>query len=663
MTTSQLRQAHIAPEPQDADAALEQALEALLAHQREDGHWLYELEADATISAEYVLLVHYLGETPDSLLEARIARYLRRIQNEDGSWPLFAHGKADVSASVKAYFALKMIGDPVDAEHMVRARKSILAQGGAEASNVFTRTLLALFGVMPWKTVPMMPVELMLLPIWFPIHVSKVSYWSRTVLVPLLVLNSLRPQARNPRGVGIDELFGRPRGLMRLPRKAPHQQASWFYFFSGVDFMLRVCEPLIPNALRKRAVARAEEFVRERLNGESGLGAIFPAMVNAVLMLDVLGVPRDDPAMLSARKSIDHLLVVRDDEAYCQPCHSPVWDTALACHALLEVGGTRATSAAARGLAWLRPLQVLDLYGDWAVRRPQLRPGGWAFQYANAHYPDVDDTAVVVMALHRAAETLDGKLRVAGEAIPVDEGLARAVEWVEGMQSSNGGWGAFEPDSTHFHLNHIPFADHGALLDPPTVDVSARCLSMLAQLEGGVKGAKAQAALDYILAEQEANGSWFGRWGTNYIYGTWSALCGLNAAGLPAQAPAMRSAAAWLISIQNEDGGWGESGDSYRLDYSGHMAAPSTPSQTAWALLGLMAAGETGHEAVARGIDYLIRTQQADGNWEEEYFTAVGFPRVFYLKYHGYSRYFPLWALARYCNLRQDASDVTAWGM
>jgi squalene-hopene/tetraprenyl-beta-curcumene cyclase len=660
---SALPQAPVQALALDADGACARALEDLLAHQREDGHWLFELEADATISAEYVLLVHYLGEPPDLALEARLARYLRRIQNKDGSWPLFTGGQGDVSASVKSYFALKMAGDDPDAEHMQRARAAILAQGGAERCNVFTRTLLALFGVMPWQAVPVMPVELMLLPRWFPFHLSKVSYWSRTVLVPLLVLNSLRPLARNPRAIRIDELFARPGRPARLPGRAAHQRRLWFGVFRGLDAVLRVTESRFPQRWRQRAIDRAEQFVRERVNGEQGLGAIFPAMVNAVMMFDVLGVPRSDPTMACARAAIDRLLVVREDEAYCQPCFSPVWDTALACHALLEAGGPKASDAAARALAWLRPLQVLDQYGDWALRRPRLRPGGWAFQYENAYYPDVDDTAVVVMALHRRAAASAAGERGEDGALPDGDAIARAVEWVVGMQGANGGWGAFEPDNTHFHLNNIPFADHGALLDPPTADVSARCLSMLAQVEGSANTAAAQAALRYLLAEQESNGSWFGRWGTNYIYGTWSALCALNAAAWPANAPAMRRAVDWLLGIQNEDGGWGEAGDSYRIDYNGHEPAPSTASQTAWALLGLMAAGAAGSDAVARGVHYLVRSQQADGSWPEQHFTAVGFPRVFYLRYHGYAHYFPLWALARYRNCRRDEAGALKWGM
>jgi squalene-hopene/tetraprenyl-beta-curcumene cyclase len=643
------------------DRAVDRAVDALLAKQQHDGHWVFELEADATIPSEYVLLVHYLGEAPDVALEARIARYLLRTQNADGGWPLFHEGDSDVSATVKAYFALKMIGHAPDSEPMQRARACVHALGGAEASNVFTRTLLALYGAIPWQAVPMMPVEIMLLPLWFPFHLSKVSYWARTVIVPLLVLNSLRPRARNPRGIGIEELFVRPSRTARMPSKAAHQGWLWYRAFRGLDAIVRAAEPLMPKRSRQRAIDAAQRFVRERLNGDDGLGAIFPAMANAVMMFDVLGVPRTDPEVARARAAIDRLLVVHGDEAYCQPCLSPVWDTSLAAHALLEAGGTRAAAAARRGLDWLLPLQVLDVRGDWVVRRPNVRPGGWAFQYANPHYPDVDDTAVVALAFDRAARdtaaAATGSDRVA-------EALARAKEWVVGMQSSDGGWGAFEPENTHLYLNNIPFADHGALLDPPTADVSARCLSMLAQM-GEMPGNSpaAASALRYLLAEQMPDGSWFGRWGMNYIYGTWSALCGLNAAGMPHGAPEMRRAAAWLVSIQNEDGGWGEDGSSYRLHYRGYEIAPSVASQTAWALLALMAAGETDHPAVARGVDYLLRTQADDGFWPEPRFTAVGFPRVFYLRYHGYAKFFPLWALARFRNLTRDGLRATPWGM
>jgi len=638
------------------EASIAAATDALLAAQKPDGHWVYELEADATIPAEYVLLVHYLGETADLELERKIARYLRRIQLPGGGWPLFTDGAMDVSASVKAYFALKMIGDPVDADHMVRARDAILAAGGAEASNVFTRILLALFGVVSWYAVPMMPVEIMLLPAWFPFHLSKVSYWARTVIVPLLVLNAKRPRARNPRGVRIDELFRGAPVTVGVPRRAPHQSKGWFSFFRAVDGVLRFVDPLFPAYLRQRAIDAAVAFVDERLNGEDGLGAIFPAMANSVMMYDVLGYPADHPHRAIARQSLDRLLVIHDDEAYCQPCVSPVWDTSLAAHALLETGDARAEAAARRGLDWLRPLQILDVRGDWISRRPDVRPGGWAFQYANPHYPDVDDTAVVAMAMHRA-DVLD-------QSGTYGDAIARAREWVVGMQSSDGGWGAFEPENTQYYLNNIPFSDHGALLDPPTADVSGRCLSMLAQI-GELPGASepARRAYDYLLDEQEADGSWYGRWGMNYIYGTWSALCALNAAGLSHADPRMKRAAQWLVAIQNEDGGWGEDGTSYKLDYRGYEPAPSTASQTAWALLGLMAAGAVDLPAVARGISYLHATQREHGLWDEERFTATGFPRVFYLRYHGYRKFFPLWALARYRNLKRAGTNRVTVGM
>ncbi|BAN24742.1 squalene--hopene cyclase [Caballeronia insecticola] len=639
------------------ETAVNKATDALLAAQHPDGYWLYELEADATIPAEYVLLVHYLGETADEKLEAKIGRYLRRIQREDGGWPLFTDGAMDVSATVKAYFALKMIGDSPDAEHMQRARGAILAAGGAEKVNVFTRILLALFGVVSWRAVPMMPVEIMRLPMWFPFHLSKVSYWARTVIVPLLVLNAKRPRARNPRGVRIDEVFTNPPVNAGMPARSGHQKRGWFALFRVVDAVLRAADPLFPKAGRERAINEAVRFVDERLNGEDGLGAIFPAMANSVMMYDVLGYPPEHPNRAIARKSLDKLLIVDeadDGEAYCQPCLSPVWDTSLAAHALLETGMPKARAAVSRGLEWLLPLQILDVRGDWVSRRPNVRPGGWAFQFANPHYPDVDDTAVVAMAMERAD-------RENGTAM-YGESIARAREWVVGMQSSDGGWGAFEPENTQFYLNNIPFSDHGALLDPPTVDVSARCLSMLAQLgETSANSEPARRAYDYIVKDQERDGSWYGRWGMNYIYGTWSAMCALNAAGVAPTDSRMKRAADWLIGIQNADGGWGEDGDSYKLDYRGYEQAPSTASQTAWALLGLMAAGLVEHPAVARGVGYLTRTQQDHGLWDETRFTATGFPRVFYLRYHGYRKFFPLWALARYRNLtREGITRVSA---
>jgi squalene-hopene/tetraprenyl-beta-curcumene cyclase len=374
------------------------------------------------------------------------------------------------------------------------------------------------------------------------------------------------------------------------------------------------------------------------------------------MMYDVLGYPPEHPDRAIARLSIEKLLAIKDDEAYCQPCLSPVWDTALVAHSLLEAGGERAVAQAYKGLEWLLPRQVLDVKGDWAEQRPNVRPGGWAFQYANPHYPDLDDTAVVVMAMDRArGHGLEDRFK---------EPMARGMEWVMGLQSKNGAWGAFDADNNYSYLNNIPFADHGALLDPPTEDVTARCVSMLAQLDPSRQNsAEMQAALRYLRETQTAEGSWYGRWGLNYIYGTWSVLCALNAAGVDHSAPEIRKAVDWLVSIQNADGGWGEDGTSYKLDYRGYEAAPSTASQTAWALLGLMAAGEVDHPAVGRGISYLLETQQSDGLWNEERYTATGFPRVFYLRYHGYRKFFPLWALGRFRNLRSGNSRKVAYGM
>jgi squalene-hopene/tetraprenyl-beta-curcumene cyclase len=645
-----------------SDSALEDRIEraarALLDRQQSDGHWAFELEADATIPAEYVLMRHFRGEPVDAELERKIAVYLRRIQGAHGGWPLFHQGGFDMSASVKAYFALKMIGDPIDAGHMRRAREAIRARGGAARANVFTRTLLALYGQISWRAVPMMPAEVMLLPKWFPFHLEKISYWSRTVIVPLLVLLALKPRAKNAKGVRIDELFVKPPDRARLTPRAPHQNTFWFAFFRVVDHVLRAIEPAILKRLptRQRAIKAAEAFTIEHLNGEDGIGAIFPAMVNSVLMFDVLGYPRDHPHVTIARLSIEKLLVMKEHEAYCQPCMSPVWDTALACHAMLEVGGDAVVTQVNKSLEWLKTRQILDVKGDWAAARPDVRPGGWAFQYNNAHYPDVDDTAVVAMAMDRA-QNLQGRTQYR-------EPIARAREWIFGMQSKNGGWGAFDADNNHHYLNHIPFADHGALLDPPTEDVSARCVSMLSQLGDMPKDdPRVAQAVDYLLKSQHPEGSWYGRWGMNYIYGTWSVLCALNTAGIDHKSREIRKAVDWLVKIQNADGGWGEDGASYKLDYKGYEPAPSTPSQTAWAVLGLMAAGEIDRPAVKRGIDYLSRTQGADGLWPEERFTAVGFPRIFYLRYHGYAKYFPFWAMARYRNLKRSNNPSVAYGM
>jgi squalene-hopene/tetraprenyl-beta-curcumene cyclase len=642
------------------EASIASATRALLDERQPDGHWVFELEADCTIPAEYVLLRHYLGEPVDAVLEGKIANYLRRVQGAHGGWPLVHDGEFDMSASVKAYFALKMIGESVDAPHMVRARETMRSRGGAIHSNVFTRFMLAMFEVMTWRSVPVLPVEIMLLPLWSPFHINKISYWARTTIVPLLVLAALKPRAKNVSGVGIDELFLQPPHSIGMTARAPHQSRGWFALFRVLDSVLRLTEPLFPKKFRQRAIDAAVAFIEERLNGEDGLGAIYPPIANVVMMYEVLGKPADYPPRALTRKALESLLVIGEHEAYCQPCVSPVWDTSLTCHAMLESGGEAALASAKRGMDWLLPKQVLDVKGDWAVKAPNVRPGGWAFQYNNAYYPDLDDTAVVVMAMDRSQQ--------ATRSHAYDAAISRGREWIVGMQSRDGGWAAFDVNNLEYYLNNIPFSDHGALLDPPTEDVTARCVSMLAQLGETTQNSKAVAdGVAYLRRTQLAEGSWYGRWGINYIYGTWSVLCALNAAGVSHDDPVMRKAVDWLVSIQNEDGGWGEDATSYRLNYKGFDkgtdGGSTTASQTAWALLGLMAAGEVGNPAVARGVEYLKSTQTEKGLWDEQRYTATGFPRVFYLRYHGYSKFFPLWALARYRNLSSTNSRVVGVGM
>ena len=638
------------------DDAIARATRALLAAQRPDGHFVFELEADCTIPAEYVALLAYLGEQHPER-EAAIGRYLRARQGEHGGWPLVHGGPFNMSASVKAYYALRLVGDPAGAPHMMRARDAILAHGGAGSVNVFTRILLALHGIVGWSSVPVIPVEIMLLPRWSPFDLSRVSYWTRTVLVPLFVLAACKPRARSTRGVRLDELFPQRRPRARRLARAPHQSRVLFACFCIADALLRIAEPLVPRRLRAHAIDRAVAFVLERANGEDGLGAIFPAMANAVMMFDALGYPRDAEPALTARRAIDKLLVEGASETYCQPCVSPVWDTALACHALLEVGDRACATAAGRGLAWLAKRQVRTP-GDWMAQRPHTPPGGWAFQYANAHYPDLDDTAVVVMAMDRYV-----RLPTAQQRRLLQDAIRRARAWVAGLQSRNGGFGAFDADNVSEYLNHIPFADHGALLDPPTADVTARCIGMFAQLGDPADRDIVARAVAFLERAQEHDGSWYGRWGMNYVYGTWSALCAFNAIGAGARSPAVGRAIDWLVTMQNADGGFGETAQSYELGRRDAAPAPSTPSQTAWALLALMAGGATHHAATERAVDYLVRKQGPDGFWPEPEFTATGFPRVFFLRYHGYARYFPLWALARYRTLAAMAAPRVRFGM
>ncbi|MEI8235907.1 MAG: squalene--hopene cyclase [Methylococcaceae bacterium] len=623
------------------DKAISQAQSALLELQDSQGYWVFELEADCTIPSEYIMMMHYLDDI-DENLQAKIAVYLRSRQNEDGSYPLYTGGLGEISCSVKVYYALKMAGDDIHAPHMTKLREWILSQGGAAKANVFTRITLAIFEQLPWRGVPYIPVEIMLLPKWFPFHIDKVSYWSRTVMIPLFILYTLKATAKNPHKVNVLELF------------VTHPDEEQHYFpertllnkvFLGLDRLGHITRPLIPKKAHELAIQKAHDWFVERMNGEDGLGAIFPAMLYSYEALLLLGYDKNHELVVTARKAIDKLLVISENDAYCQPCLSPVWDTGLSILALQEVQKSTPTKTTSDSLAnaytWLKSKQLLDEPGDWQISRPNVKGGGWAFQFNNPHYPDVDDTAVVAFAMTEAEN-----------AAELNDSVDQATRWIAEMQSKNGGYGAFDVDNTYYYLNEIPFADHGALLDPPTSDVSARCAMLMGKV---VKNHPEYAdaltrTIDYLRTEQEPDGSWFGRWGTNYVYGTWSVLLALEQTNLPKKDAMYTKATTWLKSVQRADGGWGEDNYSYHDTSFSAKYHFSTAFQTAWAVLALCAAGEAHSAETKAGIDFILRTQKADGVWNDKCFTAPGFPKVFYLKYHGYDKFFPLWALARYRN-------------
>jgi len=616
--------------------AITKAQHAIITDQNKDGYWCYELEADCTIPAEYIMMMHFMDEIDEDLQE-KMAVYLRRRQNDEGGWPLFYGGHTDLSCTVKVYYALKMAGDDIHEPHMKKAREKILSMGGAAKANVFTRIALALFEQIPWRGVPFIPVEIMTFPRWFPFHLQKVSYWSRTVMVPLFILCSLKAKARNPHNIDVQELFVTPPEEEKNYFKIRSVMNGFIFFLERIGFRL---EPFVPDKLRNYAIKKAERWFTERLNGEDGLGAIFPAMVNAYEALDLLGYPEDHPYRKTAKKALEKLLVVREQEAYCQPCLSPIWDTLLIAGAFQEDSRMEpeVNDSLNEAAEWLIDNQLKDEPGDWREYRPGLDGGGWPFQFKNDYYPDLDDTAFAAYVLHKI------------DMEKYKENVLRAARWLKGMQSGNGGFAAFDADNTYYYLNEIPFADHGALLDPPTADVSARCVMLFGLLTEDHPEYREpmKQCISYLFDEQESDGSWFGRWGTNYIYGTWSVLVALEAAGIPSQHPRIRKAVKWLKKKQRPDGGWGEDNWSYHDPDTRGEGGRNTSFQTAWALLGLMAAGETESEAVQKGIEYLLTSQNEQGLWDDPEFTAPGFPKVFYLKYHGYSKYFPLWALSRY---------------
>jgi len=612
----------------------------LLNRQFTDGYWHFELEADTTIPAEYILYQYFMG-TVDHDRHARLADYILNHQLDDGSWSLYESGPGNISATVKAYFVLKIIGHDPQTEYMQKAKSWIISHGGAENANVFTRTTLAIFGQLPWRTVPAMPAEIIWFPKWWIFNLTKVSYWSRCVIVPLLILLAYRPVHKFDPAIEISELFiKRPEKLKHIDKFRKGNLIRNLFIF--VDRCLKILQHLVPFWLRKITLRKCEEWVRDHMRGEGGNGAIYPAMANAVMALKVSGSGLDDPDMVRGIKAIEDLVVENEIESYVQPCVSPVWDTCLSLSALSEAGMQDHHPAIKSATDWLFDKQVF-IRGDWSDQAPDLESGGWAFQFENDSYPDVDDTSMVVMAL----------LRVGAHKHPDKrKRIAQAVNWAVGMQNSDGGWGAFDINNHHEYLNNIPFADHGALIDPSTADLTARCIEMLTML-GYERDFKPIArGLEFIKHDQKECGGWFGRWGVNYIYGTFSVLLALGLLGEDPHQPYILKAIDWLKSIQNSDGGWGEECTSYD-DATLVGKGISTASQTAWALMGLITIGEGNSESVERGVNYLIRNYEPKHGWEEKPYTGTGFPRVFYLRYHGYSYYFPIWALGLYRQFQQ----------
>ena len=635
------------------DEAIRRSQAWLLGRQHpEEGFWVADLEADTTLTSEYLMLRRFLNRV-DPERERKAVRYLQATQLPDGGWPIYYGGPSEISASVKAYFALKLSGASADEPSMVRAREAILEKGGVVATNVFTKIALALFDQYDWRGIPCMPPEIMLLPKRFYFSIHAVSYWSRTVLIPLLVVFAHRPVCRIAREQGIEELFTQPREQVRYrevpPLKKDRAWFTWRNLFITLDVVLKLYDRMPIRALRTAAVRKAADWMLDHLKGSGGLGGIYPAMANSIVALRCLGYEVDHPLVVKALREIEAFEVSevvnggqgRAETMHLQPCFSPVWDTSLLINALIEVGLPQHHPALLKAAAWLLSRQTTT-EGDWKVSAPNAEPGGWYFQFENEMYPDVDDTAVVLMAL--------AKLRMPNRDAQ-QQSIARGYRWVMAMQGSDGGWGAYDKDNNRMVFNVIPFADHRALLDPSTADLAGRCLEMLGVLGYDRTHQAAGPALEFLRREQEEDGSWYGRWGVNYIYGTWSVLTGLRMIGEDMSAPYVRAAVAWLESLQNPDGGWGESCLSY-ADPAEAGRGDSTPSQTAWAVLALLSAGVSDSISVVRGVNYLIRHQRQDGSWEEIRHTGTGFPRVFYLRYHWYCQYFPLWALAMYRNVK-----------
>ena len=627
---------------EEASEALERGRVGLLERQRPDGHFVGELEGDTILESEFILLLAFLGKLNDPRIR-RAANYLLEQQQDDGGWSNYPGGPAEISVSVKAYFALKIAGHEANEPRMRRAAAVIRELGGAEASNSFTRFYLAILGQLPFSACASVPAEIVLLPRWFFFNLYAMSAWSRTIFVPLAVVDAFKPVTTLPDRMHIRELFLEPPEKPRWPAKPTRQWFSWTNLFLGIDWCFKTLERRKLTPLRKLAVRRAVAWMRERYRNSDGVGAIFPPMVYNAIVLRCLGVPDDDSEMCWALKQIDDLCIDDGDTLRLQPCLSPVWDTTLSLIGLADAGEPADSVEVRSAVNWLLNKEVRHA-GDWAQTVRGVEPGGWFFEYRNGFYPDTDDTSMALIALARTRNHLSPECQPA---------IHRAIQWLLAMQNSDGGWAAFDRDIDNEVLTKVPFADHNAMLDPSCPDISARILESLGHYGWRVGQLPVDRAVRFILKRQEENGSWFGRWGVNYLYGTWQVLVGLQGIGFDMTAPPIRRAVRWFKDVQNADGGWGESCRSYD-DPSQAGIGPSTASQTAWAILGLIAAGEAGSEEVRAGIEYLLGTQNADGGWTEEPFTGTGFPRVFYLKYHMYPVYFPLMAIGRFLKLASN---------
>jgi squalene-hopene/tetraprenyl-beta-curcumene cyclase len=616
--------------------AIDAARRALLRRQRADGHWVGELQGDTILESEYVILLAFLGRESDDRVR-RCANYIRGQQQPDGAWPSYPGGPADVSVSTKAYLALKIAGDAVDDPHMRRARSVIRNLGGPVNCNSFTKFYLALVGQYPYRNCPSVPPELVLLPRWCPLNIYAMSSWTRTILVPLSIMAAHQPVRVLPAERGIRELFLDPPETPQPVCRPTSGRWSWTNFFLTVDRLWKRLDRWSP--LRRRAIRKAAGWMREHFQDSDGVGAIFPPMIYTVIALRCLGVPDDDPEFLWAMKQLEDLHIDEDDTLRLQPCVSPVWDTALSLIALADAGVPDRSEPVQWAVDWLLDREIRRP-GDWSRAHPDVEPGGWCFEYRNGFYPDTDDTSMVLMALARS-QALDDEPRSAT--------ADRALRWLLALQNADGGWAAFDRDVNWKVLEKVPFADHNAMLDPSCPDITARVLEALGHFGYRAGHGAVNRALAFLRRTQCDHGGWPGRWGVNYLYGTWQVLQGLRAIGFSMGDPMVRRAVAWLLRVQQPSGAWGESCASYDDPRLAGVGEP-TASQTAWALLGLIAAGEAADPAVHAGVRWLLDTQCDDGTWREDAFTGTGFPKVFYLKYHMYPHYCPLMALSRFAN-------------